>query len=333
METRPALSCCHICLLLKKKPTGSIKLKVRKSDFSLEINEKIFQIKFEEFVADPLTLMGLKTTERYLNFRIQVEPKFTLKSIVVSEPTPPFATGDSARLTCLCFNHLTKEIFFERVLPLPSNDVNLSDMFCHLHNAPTTESILSPKPGDCFFSDQVVAVSEGTITGCYKTQQFLKCKRCLATVGVIRNKSLNFWTSCLHMASGNLSSLERLQNIVKKVVSDPFALFPHILLEAEETENYLSVIVIDKNLILTKCRQDLNPSSKQVVKVKYTYYPSYDTQVKSLKSDPFSNLHHIEVDKAFLEYALTYLTCNSKSIPLLFSKMEGAFMAYLNLYD
>lgn len=331
IEIRPVLRSCHICIVFKKKFDFSIKVKIKKSEIVIENSGKLCSVAFEDFVLEPLTAGGFNVKNNLFCFRIQVECNVNVPKKSHLNITP--AVANCTNLYCKCFNSLTKETKFKRILPLPNTDCNMADMFCHFKG--TTESFgnLFPKIDDCFYSNNNIIVNEELVVNCTKKKKFYKCNRCLNTVGISKNKSVQFWLSNLELSHLNKTLSEILLFFIQKAISESLSMFPQILMESEEVSCYLLIIVVDKNLILSMCSNNLKLSTKQVVKVKYKYYTHMDQEIKSVKNEQFGTLSHILVPNNFLEFTLKYLVENSEKIPTIFSKMENdnAVMTYLNL--
>lgn len=333
IEIRPALKCGQVCVVLKKKLTCEVQITIRKSELLLKIGSRSFLILFEEFNVEPLTMTSLTRTNKFLSFRIQLECQIKIQSVLPPKLNVPVLKKKKSALFCQCYNPLTKEIIFDRVLPLPSSDFNLSNMFCHNSESSLPENILSPKSNDCFYSDHCIVVSEEILLGCKKKGKYLKCNRCLASIGTCSEKSLHFWITSLKPAFETHTPLEQFKYYLKKAVSDVLVMFPQILFESEEDKCYLLVIVIDKNLILSKSEENLELKSNQVIKLKFKYHFFFDAEIEFFKNDSFNICNNIiQVGKSFLEFCLKYLIECSKNIPPIFKdSSEKHVISYINL--
>lgn len=323
IEARPRLRACNICITLKESVTSDLKISLQKMKINLIKGDEKFLINFVGFEVEPLTMTGLSLKNKYITFRVQIDCEFDSVVKKIESVAAPLLNNTPNRIKCRCGNLLSKEIVFDRVLPLPSNNWDSTDVFCHAHGYKLPE--ITPRMNDCLYGNNFIMINDKIINN---GEKFVKCNRCSKIIGVHQKDFLKIWTVNLILPFENLSPLEEFLKLISNAVAESLSIFVKLLIECQEIDNYLLLCVMDKQLLLYEAEDDLILKKRSAMKLSYSYHTSSNENVKKWEDETF--VQHLLVSQCVLTAGFEYLLRTSRKIPPLFNMANGEFLAYLS---
>lgn len=301
------LQSANFCILLSKPFTDvqSVKIHLRDSQIYLSYNSSelcqmqtitIDLTKFFNIKTHSLSLLMIKTN--YLSFRINTTN--TLNNFdeeLLRRPVelngnckrkvskPNVLPKELIQLICSnCTAPLTKLMSFQRVLELPSENLDVSDWFCHKTHDTAEEDTkfnftkFEPRTMDLLYGQQFFILLNAEHLQNLKTKcDSIHCKRCLQYVGdnIPKKKSMKLWNENVKVqhdtnvkplfGSQRTSILDHFRTIIEQIIYDYNFLVStpqngmsqsmKILLECgnnRKSEKYLFIQIMNKNLVMLK---------------------------------------------------------------------------------
>jgi hypothetical protein len=324
----------------------------------------------------PNSLSCLKIDKNIISFRILTEPKDggnfykellsstnNLDNKVHSNLTLNVKVGDEFKIVCTnCSNVISHDtVKFDRVLELPTVNLDISDWFCHghSHNAPTTD-ILKPNQNDflyrmTFFMLNKYMLSEKTNKFNLKRDSY-HCNRCLAWLGLKCKESVKLFNSEVKITNGNVEkTVFSHKTPSQDIITDDFVytiekmtrefnlglqymVMCKMVLECAVSANnkqYLLIWIIDKELQVLKDTGEhiendkIQLQSSFLTKVLYKVECSLNDEVEVWLSDP--GVVSTDVSKNMFRNGVEHLQKMSQKMPECFRNTNGYCVSYLKV--
>lgn len=307
----------HISVIIELRlRLGSANAFIRFSDnlipssFSVNLKENRIQIlnddlNFifkcpENYTLQENTIFGLHYEKCFMYFRFNIKSNvnfgsFKAELITLSEQLGTtnfriFLQKEIPYKICCayCANILKEQIKFQRILPLPAENINLGDLFCH--NRGQTDKIgllMSPNLYDIFYTSEYCHLNKHSINNCSVSNKIISCDNCNSCLGTeIENAHLKLWFHNLKFFVNDTviyeaTPLKAVVDIVKNQLIDNQMGVSKILLSSKNTssEKMLLLWVIEKELEML---QGTNMTDMKRLKVcKLLYRSETDTNSKN----------------------------------------------------
>lgn len=349
------------------------------SDCSEDDTEVTSVIPIQEFCQIvPNSMSCLKIDKNTVSFRILTEPKnggnfykelLSPKIVPNSSKTSNslkinIKENTEVKITCAnCSNMISNELIkFDRVLELPSENLDMSEWFCHGHcnGNSSQEIVLKPNKNDFLYRLTSFIVNLDHLSG--KTNKFnskrevYHCNRCLAWLGIKNKGTVKLYNSELifQLADDNIRALTHNVS-VKNIATDDFiytiesmikefdlgfqyTVMCKILLECNisaSKKQYLLIWVMDKELkvLRNKGKYILNEKielqSSLLTKILYKVEFSLNNEVESWLSDP--SVVSTDISKNMFNFGVEQLKEMSLKVPESFRNANGFFVTYLKV--
>lgn len=376
VEMRPRLQVCNVFIATKEwvSKEESVKINIKTSGVEvtwlLDTCEMVQVINLHAYRLKPLSLSALQVQKNSVSFRIQTEPvtnilgsfaseilpfdqnSDTIESDTSRQLTPCIYTEKAYQLSCKCCGMVMskQDIFFTRVLPLPSSGLwETGDWFCHQHSlsSNTQHSALEPKETDCFYDMHYILLNPSILN--IGNGRVKRCNRCLAWLGThINSTAVKLWNcTTSYEGSSNSTALEDFIYTVRRAFNDSFGMTCRLVLEtrsSEQQSQYLLLWAMDKNLdLLVSVEDDLSRMKentekiivecklkvKKTMKLLYMYHSDCNSVVKTWQDE--YNVQCLEVAKQMFTEGLEYLIRGTQFIPIPYKLTNSFFVTYLGL--
>nr|CAH7738023.1 unnamed protein product [Callosobruchus chinensis] len=241
--------------------------------------------------------------------------------------------------TCLCKKckaALTNTLIFKRALPLPSENLDPSEWFCHKSDASSFS--LDPKLSDIFYTHCSVQLNSEYIQNTDETSKVLLCKSCQNWLGVKYNdKTVKFWLNTVEFTSDNrsitTSGLQDAFDVIKGVFNHKLQSSTKIMLCCQTASNVAEAVllwVLEKKLEVFF--DDTREEKKcEVAKVLYKSVANQDKMFDQWKNDVM--VETIDVSKEMVVEVLNHLTLYNEVLPDEFSTSNDLSVSYLFMYN
>lgn len=280
----------------------------------------------------PNSLSSLKVENNFMSFRILTEPagaeaSGTIYNEVLSNVNYkivhdnkknyclheklPILLAESASVKLQCSN-CSSDVFdasgsFNRILELPSDNMDMSDWFCHNHGHceknDEPRNSLVPSRSDVFYGLGYFLVNfcnvKQRLVEFNKNRDLVNCERCFSCIGSKSQKATcyRFWDSCVRFVDDSAShesfhffhkvtqtepknvALENFLHIIKYAIKtsiiDTVASTCKIILECKISDavtKSMLVWIMDKNLHVLKSDLDCElETNKNEIKLDYIF--------------------------------------------------------------
>lgn len=345
--------------------------------------EEISIIPIQEFCRIiPNSMSCLKIDKDTISFRLLTEPESGgdfYKELLTPKPDANSSNsisnkenfkvnvtvGNEVLISCgNCSNVLSNSaIKFDRVLELPSENMDISEWFCHGHShgdLPKDEIVLKPNKLDflyrlTYFLINISLLSEETNKFNSKRNVY-HCNRCLAWLG-LKNKDnmMKLFNSEVVIQEDNvemrvftyktsigIKSADDFIFTVERMIKEfdlglQYTIMCKIVLECNisaENKQYLLIWVMDKELqVLREKSQIINDKiellSSTVTKLLYKIEFSLNSEVESWLADP--TVVSTEISKGMFSNGIKHLEKMALKIPKSFRNANGFFVSFLNI--
>lgn len=376
VEMRPRLQVCNVFIATKEcvNKEESVKINIKTSGVEVtwlsETCEVVQVINLHDYRLKPVSLSALQVQKNSVSFRIQTEPVINILGSFASEIlpfdqssdmiesdtsgllTPCIYTEKAYQLSCKCCGMIVskQDIFFTRVLPLPSSALwETGDWFCHQHSHSSNmqHSVLEPKETDCFYGMCHILLNPSILN--IRNGRVMRCSRCMAWLGThISSRAVKLW-NCTISYEGNINStaLEDFIYTVRRAFKNSIGMTCRLLLEtrsSEQESQYLLLWAMDKNLdLLVGVEDDLSCMKenvgkiilecklkmKKTMKLLYMYHKDCDSVVKKWQDE--YDVQCLEVAKQMFTEGLEYLIRGTQFIPAPYKLTNSFFVTYLGL--
>ncbi|KAK7792579.1 hypothetical protein R5R35_008673 [Gryllus longicercus] len=348
-----------------------VKMSIKPSDIDIEWSSYartiVQKITLPGCRLVPNTLSCLRAEDEFVSFRVQTEPltglhgSFSREIIpmtfnengeqrTINESTAPnIIASNTCQISCHCCGNELARYHVQRVLPLPSGNLDSSEWFCHGGHGHGTKFSLAPHSGDllygpCYFLMSKEWLQPSALNS--NDTRVARCKRCLAWLGTSVTSHITLWNCTVSIDDSSCSS--PLQDFIKCVahaITSCVGLMCRVIVETqvmEEETQYILLWIIDKNLqILTNSEAreihcaDNNSFIETVlkpqntVKLLYLHQSCFTSVVKAWQDDV--SVQCINVAKSMFTDGLEHMRKMTKCIPQPYRVTNNFFTAYLQV--
>lgn len=350
MEIRPRLQSVNVYVLLKQK-TCDFNVTLNHNSISIAIEEISYHIPCMTLNILPESLSSVQISENHLSFRFQTSnnPKDYTGRFKVEFLQPPqtqtyvtksnkyLKKSTTYSLCCTnCSQPFCKSTSFQRVLPLPSENLDLSNWFCHGHSVNSNTS-LNPNVNDVFYTETYVHLACSLLEN-VRCENVIVCKRCLIWLGLkINDLVARVWFNTVSFKSESetvkTSPLTDINIVTSEILSNSFLNTAKIVFHCQVTntaKNYILLWVVEKQLnIIADVSKGF--SNCDVAKVLFKFEETESTIVSEWQNETITSV--VSISKSMMIDLLKHLYRMNKFFPKEFSVTNGFFVSYLCLYD
>uniref|UniRef100_A0A0A9WC56 E3 ubiquitin-protein ligase E3D n=1 Tax=Lygus hesperus TaxID=30085 RepID=A0A0A9WC56_LYGHE len=340
VEVRPNVRACNFCIKTSSEVESS-SAKIGASEIEVRLPTIIGTLRVElptNIILLPGSMSGYSCSEDIISFRAQIATynSSALADLGPSSYSPGVKKNEKVSLICcICQEHLSGDLSFSRILPLPSTE-ELNDFFCHRHS---NEKIsLDPCASDLFYNFFFFKMNIETLNITDGIHQF-KCHRCSTIHGEINEKCVKLWNSTVRWSSEHNQEciLERFLRSVKYFIKDlPIQMnkFVFTCSQGHHPTRYTLVWILDRSLVLltgthqSSC-ESVKMDSGNVMKVLYRHYTEINNEVNewldSFTTSVVPIPPRVEID------LLGYFKKMSERIPSDSNNVNGMNISYLQI--
>lgn len=349
LEIRPRLKSANVFMKFNRTLNKCPSVILEKNSVRIVSEQISLDIPCKDFTVVANSLSSVKFNENFLVFRFStqniVEDRGRYKTELLLNTSDkcgislnkPLIVADTNYIVyCInCNRALTDTIRFNRVLPLPSENSNPNDWFCHNHNKSSFD--FSPKSEDLFYAHSHVHLHISNVPFIKNSGGVFVCKYCLNWIGVKSNKktvrlwhnTTKFVNNTKSVESSSLSDM--LQSIRQELVNLNSS--ARLIITCQTSSDKMDVLllwILEKKLqILFKNSTSIEPHN--VAKVLFKFVNSNDSTY--IEWDNHFSVNAISVSKPMLVDLLKHLYKFNKNFPTEFAKSNGFHISYLFLYD
>lgn len=350
LEVRPRLQSVNAFISLLNSD-ATVKIILDNEQIKIIEDDRISTIVCKGVSAVPNSLSSFKQTDSYVVFRFVMNNNLenlggfktellqnTVASIESLSNKPLLAKGINYTIQCInCSKALNTPLKFLRILPLPSDNANPDDWFCHAHGSNDSTS-LDPKETDIFYTHCYLHISKANLLDIKGNDKVIVCKFCLNWLGIVFNRNtLRIWLNTVKFLDNN-------STISTDSLSDTFHSFKDVF--RHSLYNSLKLMIIcqtsssqcDSVLIwvLEKKLQIFIETSGglkkfDVAKVLFKFAKSGDEAFKQWQNDSMVNA--INISKPMILGILKHLHKFNRILPPLYSKSNDFSVSYIFMYE
>ncbi|CAH2229721.1 jg27933 [Pararge aegeria aegeria] len=347
------------------------------SDYSEEESDVTCVIPIQEFCfIIPNSMSCLKIEKNTVSFRILTEPKnggnfyseiistsSISKEIKVDKLEVNFNAKEDMKIVCgNCSNVLSHgSLKFDRILELPTANLDMSEWFCHGHSHGSSTShddVLKPNNLDFLYRLTFFVVNNTILSE--KANKFnskrtiYHCNRCLAWLGVKNKDTVKFYNNDVKIHhNSNIKHIFTHKKPTQDVTIDDFiytvesltrefnlglqyTMMCKIVLEctmSASTKQYLLIWVMDKELqVLRNDENSIKPDrvmlkSSFLTKILYKIELELNDEVETWLADP--SAVSTDISKSMFSHGLNHLEQMSLKVPESFRYTNGYTVSYL----
>nr|XP_023017168.1 E3 ubiquitin-protein ligase E3D-like isoform X1 [Leptinotarsa decemlineata] len=350
LELRPRLQSVNAFVSLSKEPE-SVEVVLGKESIRVITDKGLDEIPCGDINAVQCSLSGMKICDKFLTFRFATNNPLeiggfktellqnTVASIESLSNKPLLSNNTAYTIQCLnCGKSLTDSVKFDRVLPLPSENSDASDWFCHGHGNQMNGFSLNPKKTDCFYSQCFVHIHSESVANVKCSGKLAVCRFCLQWLGIQQNPTtIRLWFNTVKFVGSNSCvSTSSLQDAFK-TIRNSFKYSVHstvrVILTCQTSSSQVDAVLI---WILEKNLQILFNGSgsvkkHEVAKVLFKLAGSDEPTLKMWQDDAM--VSSFSVSKIMMVDLLKHLHKFNKMFPSEYSKSNEFKISYLLLYD
>lgn len=353
MEIRPRLQSVNVYIVLKQKSSSDIDLILNCNDFSIVLEGNVHKILCTGVNILPESLSSLQINGLHVSFRFQTNsnPQDFTGRFKAEFLQPPqlqkhikksvnwLKRNTNYSIFCSnCRQTFCNNVSFQRVLPLPSDHLDLSDWFCHGHNIDTNTN-LNPNANDIFYTETYVHLANSLINGdVIKSDKVIVCKRCLLWLGLkVNDLVVKIWFNTVSFKSDDetyhSSPLNDVHLVTNEILSSSFLNMAKIVFHCQinnNVKNYILLWVIEKKLNL---QADVSKGIKNcdVAKVLFKFEEEESPLVLEWQKESVTTA--MCISKPMMVELLKHLYKINKMFPEEFRVTNGFFVSYLCLYE
>ncbi|KAJ8705984.1 hypothetical protein PYW07_010761 [Mythimna separata] len=277
--------------------------------------------------------------------------------------------GEELKLTCAnCSNVVSgSNVKFDRILELPTANLDMSEWFCHGHGhshghgdaLPPTDGVIKPNKSDFLYRLTFFVVNNSNLSD--KTNKFnskrevYHCNRCLAWLGLKDKDTVKLYNSEVKLQQNGTESMVFANKTVQDIHTDDFiytieymtrefnlgfqyTVMCKIVLEctiSTTKKQFLLIWVMDKELQVLRNNVDTILSDKielqstSVTKILFKVEFCMNEEVESWVSDP--GVVTTEISKGMFTNGLAHLQKMSQKVPEYFRNTNGYCVSYLKV--
>lgn len=362
LEIRPRIQVCSVYILMKNNyDVNLIKIRVKSSEIILSCTRNSKEIIHKIKILDcyklmPNSVSSLSILKKSIYFRVLTEPRNSIMGSFASEilpfeqkevkmnlnmNIPKIEAGLPTIIKCNCCGFLVKaNINFNRVLPLPTNILDMSEWFCHKHNHCESSELMSVRKGDCLYGQFFVLINDEKLSSKGKV---LTCLRCLSWLGTCDTNFCKLWNCSVTFGSEIYTSspLKDFSSVIVHSMDKTIGIMNKLIIETVVSEgktHYLLIWVLDKDLnVFFKhftCDADSSfkdtetqVNLKSVLKVVYLFQEHCSELVKEWQADMY--VQSIDVAKQMFAEGLNHLISLTECIPNPHKIWNNFFVSYI----
>ncbi|KAL0859802.1 hypothetical protein ABMA27_010146 [Loxostege sticticalis] len=323
----------------------------------------------------PNSMSCLKINQNTISFRILTEPKnggnFFNELLAPNKLQEPVQknelkinvkANDELKFICRnCSNVVSEEsVKFDRVLELPSVNMDLSEWFCHAHVSKDQEDVLKPNKKDFLYRLTFFMINKSSLAE--KTNKFnskrdvYHCNRCLAWLGLKSKDSVKlFNTEVKIIQNGVEQAVFSHKTPSDDMITDDFiftiekmtrefnlglqyTVMCKIVLECAVSTNnkqYLLIWVMDRELQVLKNvgefieNDKIKLQSNFLTKILFKVESSLNEEVETWLADP--GVVSTDISKNMFLTGVEHLQKMSQKVPECFRNTNGYCVSYLKV--
>lgn len=350
LEIRPRLRSVNAFVLLNHMAKAEVLLE--SDSISIVLDNKISIIPFRDFKIVDNSLSSVTTMDQFITFRFATDNNLydttggfktellqnTVASIESLSNKPLLSKNTNYVINCInCGKSVTDSMKFERILPLPSENLDPSDWFCHSHGN-QSDFNLDPKSTDIFYTHCFVHINIGQVLNIKSKDKIVVCKFCLNWLGLKHNKNtLKLWHNTVKFVSSDTSiythSLADVFQSIKSILNHSLHNSIRLIVTCQTTSQHLDIIllwILEKKLQILFDDIDCTKTC-EVAKVLFKFIQDSNEIYRQWQNDAFVNT--ISISKPMMTELLKHLHKFNKVLPKEFSKSNDFTVSYLFLYD
>lgn len=385
IEYSSRLQVANFFILFKKlfADTQSVKILLKPSEISIQFDgEKVNLDLTEHFQLETCSLSLLNIGVDNVSFRLNTnnENSFRFEYLNLNNNDSP-STGllkmkinvesdkDFQIICSNCTCPLTAILNYRRILELPSENLDLSEWFCHKHHLTSDTTTTSnnhpinakekfnfakfdPRDTDLLFGQFFFLFNVTKLTNVKIKNNFIYCRRCLNFIGeTVRDSTIKIWDENIKILSklesfrlfDGTTIFENFYFIIRKNIQDfdfmSSAGLPStnkILFETKDPDGrtrFLLLQVMNKNLELFTLSAFVNGvvHLQQLLGMKVFYRIESDETRPMVKFwQNDVGCSNIQISKKMFTVAVDTLNEYSKFIPITYRNMGGFTISYLH---
>ncbi|KAG4068869.1 hypothetical protein HA402_005017 [Bradysia odoriphaga] len=383
IEYSSRLQVANFFILFTKRfaDTKSVKILLKPSEIAIHFDgDKVLLDLTEHFQLETCSLSLLNIAGDSVSFRLNTNNENNFRFEYLSLNNNESST-DVLRLkinvkpdkdfqiicsNCTC--PLTTMVNYQRILELPSENLDLSEWFCHKHHSTSDTSSsdhpinakekfnfakFNPRDTDLLFGQFFFLFNTNRLTNIKTKNNFVHCRRCLNFLGeTVRDSTIKIWDENIKIQSESgaqpmfdgSSMFKNFYFIIRKNVQDfdfmSSAGLPStnkILFETKESDgstNYLLLQIMNKNLELFTVSGFANGmvSLQKLAGMKVFYRIESDEtrpMVKFWQNDV--GCSNIQISRKMFTVAVDTLNEYSNFVPVAYRNMGGFTVSYLHI--
>ncbi|XP_013178653.1 PREDICTED: uncharacterized protein LOC106125815 [Papilio xuthus] len=348
------------------------------SDYSDDEFDDTSIVAIDEFChIIPNSMSCLKIDKNTISFRVLTQPKnggnFYTEFLSANNLTDSIKTSElkinlnaenDMKIICAnCSNVISIEsVKFDRILELPTENIDMSEWFCHGHSHGNTSEpilpVLKQNKNDFLYRLTYFVVNKNLLSE--KTNKFnLKrdiyhCNRCLAWLGIKIKDTVKLFNSEIKIQQNSTDSYVFTHNNPTNISIDDFiytiecmtkesnlglqyAVMCKIVLECTisiTNKQYLLIWVMDKELQVLRNNEVIESekvtlNSSFLTKILYKVELCLNDEVESWLSDP--TVVSTDISKSMFCKGLEHLKSTSQKVPEAFRSSNGYNISYLKV--
>lgn len=357
MEIRPRLQSCNVYFILKPGLNDQLRISLKSNEIHIVSNGEVQIIPVKRFNILVNSLSCLQVSGSFLSFRFQTQNltkttgRFTTELVMYELEDSFSSLGISNNNTKIvkdlgyilkcgnCKNNLSDTINFNRVLPLPSENAEPQDWFCH-KSEELCKFSFNPNENDCFYSNCYIRLNHNIFNNVKLTQNdIIVCKRCLSWLGLkINTETFQVWFNtvilesdqCCIYSNALSDFILSVRTDIKELVFGPCK----VLFECRNLNctDFLCVWVLEKSLEVIIKGQNFKSDksgSQKVAKVLFYFCSEKDSIIGDWLDD--SNVSNVKISKQMMVKGLNHLFEMSKLVPSCFRMSNNFYVSYIVL--
>lgn len=350
------------------------------SDFSEEESDITCMIPIQDFCfIKPNSMSCLKIEKNTISFRVLTEPKNggnfyaeyisieENKEIKVEKIKVNLKTESEVKFLCANCSNVISDNFvkFDRILELPSTNMDMSEWFCHGHghthgpdHGHPSQDMLKPKKLDFLHRLTFFVVNNNILSE--KVNKFnskrtvYHCNRCLAWLGLKSKDTVKLYNADIKIHDNSTDNhVFSHKNSIDNISIDDFiytiecitrefnlglqyTMMCKIVLEctmSATTKQYLLIWIIDRELQVLRNVENENQNDKVTLqssfltKILYKLETEMTDEVENWLSDP--TVVSTDISKSMFCQGISHLEHMSLKIPESFRYTNGYCISYL----
>ncbi|XP_032524438.2 uncharacterized protein LOC116775626 [Danaus plexippus] len=326
----------------------------------------------------PNSMSCLQIEKNTISFRILTEPKnggnfysefltpLENKEIKISKLNMNIKESEEVRIVCGNCSNIVSDDFvkFDRILELPTSNLDMSEWFCHGHShdkgISITPEMLRPNKQDFLYRLTYFVVNNKILSD--KINKFnskrsiYHCNRCLAWLGMKNKETVKLYNSDvkLEYANNNIHVFTHTTS-VQNISTDDFiytiecmirefnlglqyTMLCKIVLEctiSATNKQYLLIWVMDKELQVLRnsekqeCPDQIVLQSSFLTKILYKIELECNDEVENWLADP--TVVNTDISKTMFFYGIEHLKQMSMKVPESFRYTNGYCISFLKV--